>query len=135
MKKNIFLVLFTSFVTTFCFSQLPSAYKLVKGESEVGRDDYYTNGRIKIVNNVVQEFGDGDAENWINDFYNGFMVTKTKDGLVVGTGNYQGIYIYIIFKGQVYYQVSTKNNSKEFSDMSIFVLKKVRKLGTLFLQK
>ena len=135
MGKHSFLVLFTFFLATSSFSQLPVSYKKIKGESPAGRDDYYSNGRIKIKNSVVQEFGDGDAESWINWIYKGFMITKTKDGLVVGSGNSQGTYIYIVFKGQTYYIVSTKNNSKEFSEMSIYVLKKVRELGTLFLQQ
>jgi len=123
------------FVTISAFSQLPSDYKLVKGESPVGRDDFYTNGRIKIFHDVVQEFGDGDAADWLKSVYKGFTIIRTKDGLVVGIGNYEGVNIYMVFKGQVYYKATSRVDSKEFSDMSKYVLRKVRELGISFLEK
>lgn len=117
------------------FSQLPAGYKLLKGESPVGRDDYYTNGRIKIFHDVVQEFGDGGATSWIKNTYKGFTVIKAKDGLVVGLGNHNGTNMYIVFKGQTYYTATSKTDSKEFSDMSKYILRKVREMGTSFLER
>ena len=134
MSKNRILVLIGFFLTTSVFSQLPAGYKLIKGESPVGRDDYYTNGRINIFHDVVQEFGDAGAAEWIKDVYIGFMTIKTKDGLVVGIGKQNDKYMYIVFKGQYYYTLTSKTDSKEFSDMSKYVLKKVRDLGTSFLE-
>ena len=135
MNKSNLLVLVGLFLTTSVFSQLPAGYTLIKGESPVGRDDYYTNGRIKLFHDVVQEFGDGGAAEWIKDVYKGFTTIKTKDGLVVGIGNQKGTNMYIVFKGQYYYTLTSKSDSKEFSDMSKYVLKKVRQLGTSFLQQ
>lgn len=135
MKINSFLVLIGFFLATSAFSQLPAGYKLIRGKSPVGRDDYYTNGNIKIFHDSVQEFGDGGATGWIKDVYKGFMTIKTKDGLVVGIGNFNGINMYIVFKGQVYYTATSKYDSKEFSDMSKYILKKVRELGTSFLER
>jgi hypothetical protein len=131
--KVCFLVLIGLLVTTFAFSQLPTGYKLVKGESPVGRDNYYTNGRIKIFHDVVQEFGDGGASSWIKSMYRGFTVIKTKDGLVVGIGNHNGTNMYMVFKGQTYYVATSKIDSEEYSDLSKYILQKVRELGTSFL--
>jgi hypothetical protein len=89
-------------ITISAFAQLPTGYKLVRGESPVGRDNYYTNGRIKIFHDVVQEFGNGGAASWIKDIYKDFTVIKTKDGLVVGIGNHNGTNIYMVFKGHTY---------------------------------
>ena len=133
MYKNNILFILCFFGATSVFSQLPAGYRLIKGESPVGRDDYYTNGRIKIFHDVVQEFGDGGATEWIKDVYKGFMTIKTKDGLVVGIGNQNGKFFYIVFKGKYYYMLSSNSDSNEFSDMSKYVLRKVRELGTSFL--
>lgn len=133
MNKSNLLVLVGLLLTTSVFSQLPPGYALIKGESPVGRENYYTNGRIKIFHDVVQEFGDGGAADWIKGSYQGFTTIKTKDGLVVGIGNQKGTNIYIVFKGQHYYILTSEFDSKEFSDMSTYVLKKVRQLGKSFL--
>lgn len=134
MNKKYILFFLLFFLKTLAFSQLPIGYRLIKDGSSVGRDNYYTNGRINILHDVIQEFGDGGASNWIKDSYKGFTTIETKDGLIVGIGNQNGTYMYMVFKGNHYYIVTSKLNSKEFSDMSKYVLKKVRELGTLFLE-
>ncbi|GGH70320.1 hypothetical protein HNQ91_002990 [Filimonas zeae] len=137
-KQHIFrlsiTILILLFIITSAFAQLPTGYRLVKGESPIGRDDFYTNGRIKIFHDVIQEFGDGGAANWIKSVYQGFTIIKTKDGLVVGIGNQNGTNMYMVFKGHTYYTATSKDDSNEFSEISKYILRKVRELGTSFLE-
>ncbi len=133
MRKLMFAMVLLVFSYTGIFSQPPSGFKLVKGESPAGRDDYYTNGRIKIFHDVVQEFGDYGASEWIKSVYKGFTTIKTKDGLVVGIGKENGKNVYIVFKGQEYFMATSSKDDKEFSDISKYILRKVREVGTSFL--
>jgi hypothetical protein len=126
MKKTLF-VLIAILISNYSYSQLPKGYKLIKGESPVGRDDYYTNGRINFMMDTPLMGDDyGDRKNMKSLLYSyGIVFKKTKDNLYVGAGFSNGKFRFVVYR-RVAYIVTSRVNSKEFADMSNFVLNAVR---------
>ena len=59
----------------------------------------------------------------------GTYTTKTRDNLIVNTGYDRSLklYVYNVDDGQFSYHLKSKNNGKEFSDLSKWLLAEVRK--------
>ncbi len=146
MKKiiEIALIVTASFISCKSTAQikLPKGFVCFKDDDDwtVGCHQLFRKGEIKFISYGCDrgEYGDNTSQAEMiniglefcfgNDFYK-----KTKDGLYVGTGKYKErgslIYYYKVFIPEKLHRITvlSKTNTKEFSDMSIFILEHIRK--------
>lgn len=113
--------------------KLTKEFNLVKPAGESFREYFFSNGRINFHSYAInqQKLSEFEVlENAKKDGSDGLML-ETKDKLVVYTGKRQdGKFYYEILvpSGGVLLRCTSYNNDNEFSNSSIWLLKKVREL-------
>jgi hypothetical protein len=134
-----FLLIICFFVCPFTYAQinLPKNFKLVKGPSPIGRDDYYTDGQNTFSHDTPfqadQPASNNDITNFLSHSYH-VPFSKTKDGLFCGTGFTDFFigdklfkkYIYVIVANSTATILSSKTNDSQFSTYSKWLLNSVR---------
>jgi hypothetical protein len=129
---NVRLLLVGLFVSAGFFSsaqiQVPEGFTLIKGESPVGRDDYFQKGMYRISEDIPFQADtpptDEGKINMLTGVY-GVPFKKTRDGLYYGTGLSRGRYKYIVVY-RFAFILSASQNDALFSDYSLWLLNMVR---------
>ena len=126
MKSIFCLILSLYAVNTWGQVPFPKGFRLIKGESLVGSDDAYTNGKYTF---IVHTTG------WIEDSANyaevlaesfGFPFRQTKDSLYWGTGKNKNLYSYVVYAGELV-ELYSEYNDSGFSYYSKWLLSTLRK--------
>ena len=127
--KYIITILFCA-VFTYINAQikLPVNFYLVKGQSPVGRDDYYTDGQYRLNIGTPFQGGEPDIEERkrLLSIAFGFNFNITKDGILYGTGVNNSNFKYVVIANGFSFVLTSKNNNKGFSNYSIWLLSEIR---------
>ena len=111
--------------------KVPNGFIFVKGESPVGRDDYYRNTNYTLAQDLPF-MGDGgppesieEEKSLFADIY-GIAFKITKDRIIYGTGYSYERFKYIIVVDATAYILSSAKNDSGFSTYSTWLMKAIR---------
>src|SRR5689334_14473068 len=110
MKALFFAFIFLSAGNILGQIPFPKGFRLVKGESTVGLDDVYTNGKYVFQTHRTGAYPDSNITKALNESF-GFQFHQTKDSILWGTGRVNNGFSYVVFGGELIELSSPKNDS------------------------
>ena len=127
------ILIFCLFSAAYINAQIkvPAGFRLVKGESPVGREDYYEKGNYRIfMDSPFQADGtpsdtDDEKRALLTDIY-GIAFRVTKDGIIYGTGYTNKKFYYIVVGQGASFLVSSPLNDTGFSNYSAWLMNSIR---------
>ena len=134
MKKIIIIgLLFTIFNNVSGQIRLTKDFKLVKPVGESFREYFYSNGRINFYFDIHNQemLTEDEVIKFAKEEGSKGLMLETKDKLIIYTGkSSEGKYYYniLVASGNAILSCTSYNNNKEFTNSSVWLLKKVREL-------
>lgn len=125
--RHYILVALLSLISSYSSAQIkvPKNFYLVKGDRQVGTEDYFTDGQFRLFEDnpfqADQAFTDEGIMEVLTSHY-GISFNKLRKNFYYGNGYSQHKFIYVVVLNRFAYILTSKMNNQGFANYSKWLL-------------